>query len=84
VDLTLSAPVSQSYAAGVVRIPAAAVSLEDAEAMARMQARGQNITLHLYMEGEADKHPSRTGHSRSRQDSSLRQGGPYTTSAPLL
>lgn len=42
----------QSYAPGVTRrIPAAAVAVEDAEAMARMQARGQRITVSLYMEG---------------------------------
>lgn len=33
------------------KIPAAAVTIEDADAMSRMYARGQNITLSLYMEG---------------------------------
>lgn len=42
----------QSYSADAKRqIPAAAVAVEDAEAMARMQARGQRITVSLYMEG---------------------------------
>jgi carboxypeptidase Q len=42
----------QSYLPDVVRrIPAAAVAVEDADAMARMQARGQRITVSLYMEG---------------------------------
>lgn len=49
----------------MARIPAAAVSVEDAQAMARMQARGQNITLHLYMEGggraATHRHTARQG-----------------------
>jgi len=42
----------QSYLPDVtpVRIPAAAVTIEDADALARMQERGQNITLRLTME----------------------------------
>ena len=42
----------QSYLPDVtpVRIPAAAVTIEDADALARMQERGQNITLRLRME----------------------------------
>lgn len=42
----------QSYSSDVtpVRIPAAAVTIEDADALARMQERGQNITLRLKME----------------------------------
>lgn len=42
----------QSYAPNVRNIPAAAVAVEDADAMARMQARGQRVTVSLYMEGE--------------------------------
>lgn len=42
----------QGYAAGVKPIPAAALTTEDADALARMQAQGQNITLSLYMEAE--------------------------------
>jgi len=33
-----------------VKIPTAAITVEDAEMMARMQARGQKIRVHLYME----------------------------------
>lgn len=42
----------QSYLPDVtpVRIPAAAVTIEDADALARMQERGQNITLRLTMQ----------------------------------
>lgn len=35
-----------------IRIPAAAVTIEDADALARMQGRGQNISLRLTMECE--------------------------------
>ena len=34
------------------QIPAAAISLEDADMFDRMQARGQNITVNLYMEAK--------------------------------
>jgi carboxypeptidase Q len=34
------------------KIPCAAITVEDAEMFARMQARGQNITVHLILENE--------------------------------
>lgn len=42
----------QSYAPGVLPIPTAAVAIEDADAMARMQGRGQRVTVSLYMEAQ--------------------------------
>eukprot|EP01114_Cavostelium_apophysatum_P012447 TRINITY_DN2789_c0_g1_i1.p1 TRINITY_DN2789_c0_g1~~TRINITY_DN2789_c0_g1_i1.p1 ORF type:complete len:536 (-),score=73.19 TRINITY_DN2789_c0_g1_i1:81-1688(-) len=38
------------YAPGIPQIPTAAVTIEDAEMMARMQARGQPVWVNLYME----------------------------------
>lgn len=43
-----------SYAEGVPRIPAAAVSVEDAERIARLIARGVRVRLRLAMEGRFD------------------------------
>jgi carboxypeptidase Q len=37
------------YTEGVAKIPAAAVTIEDAETMARMQGRGERIRVHLTM-----------------------------------
>jgi carboxypeptidase Q len=43
---------SMAYEEGVARIPHAAVTVEDAEMMQRMQDRGQAIRLRLYMEAQ--------------------------------
>jgi hypothetical protein len=51
----------QEYADGVAKIPAAAVAVEDAESMARMQERGQKITVRLYM--EAQSQPDELSHN---------------------
>ncbi|MFM7320751.1 MAG: M20/M25/M40 family metallo-hydrolase [Armatimonadota bacterium] len=40
---------SLSYAADAPRIPAAAITIEDATMLARMQARGESIRVHLRM-----------------------------------
>lgn len=49
---------SLSYAEGVPRIPAAAITVEDSEWLRRMTAAGENVTVSLQMEarleGEAD------------------------------
>ncbi len=37
------------YEPNVAMIPTAAITIEDAEMMARMQARGQNIKLKMFM-----------------------------------
>jgi len=39
----------QHYQPNVTQIPCAAITVEDAELMARMQARGQNVTLSMFM-----------------------------------
>lgn len=41
-----------NYAAGIPRIPAAAIALEDAETLQRMQDRGSHITIRLQMEAQ--------------------------------
>eukprot|EP01094_Clydonella_sp_ATCC50884_P016939 TRINITY_DN2865_c0_g1_i1.p1 TRINITY_DN2865_c0_g1~~TRINITY_DN2865_c0_g1_i1.p1 ORF type:complete len:466 (-),score=134.33 TRINITY_DN2865_c0_g1_i1:1368-2765(-) len=45
---------SMSYASGVTKIPAAAITVEDAEMLARMQKRGQTVSLHLEMEARTE------------------------------
>jgi len=40
------------YLDGIKKIPAAAITIEDAELMARMQNRGTKIVLQLYMEAQ--------------------------------
>jgi len=51
----------QVYSSNVTQIPAACITIEDAEMMQRMQDRGQTITLKLYM--EAKNLPNATGHN---------------------
>jgi carboxypeptidase Q len=41
-----------NYAAGIPKIPAAAITLEDAETLQRMQDRGSRITIRLQMEAQ--------------------------------
>jgi len=41
----------QTYEEGVVKIPTAAITVEDAEMMARMYKRGQKVVVHLKMSG---------------------------------
>jgi carboxypeptidase Q len=41
-----------SYTPGVPQIPTAAITIEDAEMFARMQARGTKIVARLYMEAK--------------------------------
>jgi len=43
-----------SYSDSVPKIPNACITIEDAEMLERMQARGQNITIELYMEAHAE------------------------------
>src|SRR5688572_7802133 len=40
------------YQDNITKIPTAAVTIEDAELMARMQARGTKAVVHLYMEAQ--------------------------------
>jgi len=42
----------QNYQDDVPQIPTACITIEDAEMMARMQARGKKIVVNLYMEAE--------------------------------
>jgi len=42
---------SMRYEDGVPKIPAAAITIEDAEMIVRMQSRGQEVEIQLYMEG---------------------------------
>jgi len=50
-----------NYASGIPQIPAACITIEDAEMFQRMQNRGQNITIRLYM--EAQNMPPKIGHN---------------------
>ena len=43
---------SQSYKANVTKIPTACITIEDAEMMARMAARGEKIVIHLQMDAK--------------------------------
>ena len=52
---------NMSYEDGVDKIPHAALSLEDAEMLARMQARGEKLRIHLKMEA----HNLPDGYSRN-------------------
>ena len=42
----------QKYEAGVVKIPTASITVEDAAMFQRLQDRGSRIRIHLYMEAE--------------------------------
>jgi carboxypeptidase Q len=48
----------QNYGGGVIQIPAACITIEDAEMFQRMQDRGQKIVVKLYM--EAQNYPNET------------------------
>ncbi len=43
----------QDYDPNVTRIPVASITIEDAEMLARMQARGIMPVVHLYMEAQS-------------------------------
>jgi carboxypeptidase Q len=43
----------QDYKNGTAKIPTACITIEDAEMLSRMAARGERIVVHLYMEGHS-------------------------------
>lgn len=42
----------QDYRNGTAKIPTACITVEDAEMLSRMAARGEKIVIHLYMEAK--------------------------------
>jgi carboxypeptidase Q len=42
----------QDYKNGTVKVPTACITIEDAEMLSRMAARGDRIVIHLYMEAQ--------------------------------
>ena len=42
----------QDYKNGTAKIPTACITIEDAEMLSRMAARGDKIVIHLYMEAQ--------------------------------